>query len=250
MYFKMTANLFIGKTRPDYKKTPAFKPRPLARWRIDTNDSELNIYGSLWGESLVLQLGNHLSIYRQPESLWWALNQTISPIHPAYKPQHLKVAGTSIAGNFGEVFTILALESQISYPNFLNVCHITSVSNSSSPDLFLETEPFVQVYNQKFNKRKIRPELVPFIAGECKNSDFSKAFRQLAAYWSSYPSSGDFGYGLISTIDYKQPNELIVNFNLIIPRDESKVKSILASKDKKQLRLNSIKVKEAFYGFG
>jgi hypothetical protein len=250
--FVIRAMLFIGKSRIDFKRKPPFKPRPLAEWTIVTNDLEINMYGSLWGESLVLQLGNHLSVYRQSGSLWWALNQTISPINPSYEPQTGKVAGSSVTGNFGEVFTILALESLLPFPRFLGICHITSSYGKRSPDIFLETAPILDFYNQKFkNKKKtmpLRPDLKPLIPGECKNSDFLSALRQLAVYWYFSPRSPDYGYGLISTVDYKQPNEIVVNLNLIIPKDITKLQSILTS-EKVAKEIKQKDLEDVLYGF-
>ncbi|WHX40371.1 hypothetical protein QNH36_22465 [Mesobacillus sp. AQ2] len=232
---KLVIKLFIGNSRVNFSRTPSFKPRPISQWKIESSTFELNMYGSLWGESLVLQLGNHLSVYRQKGSLWWALNQTISPINPSYEPQTGKTAGSSVTGNFGEVFTILALESLKPTSQFLGVCHITSTSGKRSPDLFVETSSIIDSYNDKFKLKKrsspLRPDLPPLIPGECKNSDFLNALRQLAVYWYNSPGSRDYGYGLISTIDYKQPDEIFINLNLIIPKDDSLLRSMLVSEE-------------------
>ncbi|MEO4052950.1 hypothetical protein [Solibacillus sp. CAU 1738] len=252
MKFEIKARLFIGNSRIDLKNYPSFRPRPLVEWIINTNDFELNMYGSLWGESLVLDLGNHLSVYRQKSSLWWALNQTVSPINPSYAPQTGKTAGSSVTGNFGEVLTILALESLVPYPEFLGICHITSKYGKRSPDIFVETTPLIDVHNKKFkNKKKTSPSRSNWpssIPGECKNSDFLEALRQLAVYWFYSQSSDDFGYGLISTINYEESNEIMVNLNLIIPKDIPKLRGILISeKDAKGLKQKDLK--DVMYGF-
>lgn len=248
----MKARLFIGKSRINLGRKPPFRPRPLAEWTINTNDFELNMYGSLWGESLVLDLGNHLSIYRQRKSLWWSLNQTISPINPTYESQTGKIAGSSVTGNFGEVFTILALEAILPYPTFLGICHITSKSGKRSPDIFVETTPLINVYDRKFRTKKrnipTRPVLPSTIPGECKNSNFLEALRQLAVYWYYSPHSLDYGYGLISTIDYKESNEIMVNLNLIIPKDIPLLRSNLIS-EKYAKGLKQEDLEDIMYGF-
>ncbi|MCK9857603.1 hypothetical protein [Paenibacillus sp. ATY16] len=251
MNFKIIVEIYIGKTRPDFSKTPVFRPRPLSRWIIHTNDFEVNVYGSIWGENLVLNLGNHMSVYRQPRSsLWWQLNQTMSPINPHFQPQSVKVSASSITGNFGEVLTILALESRINLPRFMNICHLTSRYGGKSPDLFLESNPLLNTYQRKFQIKNtlVRPNLPDFMPGECKNNDFLKALKQIAVYWFNNQTSPDYGFGLVSSINFRQSNEIYLSFNLLIPRDIPKLRSQLTS----ETIANAVKqehFRETHYGF-
>jgi len=208
--------------------------------QFTTSDIDIDTYGSIWGEKQILQLGMHFNIYNQYNT--WYLNNQLSLIpNSSILPSSVimansKLPGASVSGNFGEVLTIMALEKKVS-PNYLRICHLCPRPGVQikCPDLLLETAPFFQEYNDYIrNSRQALPPLPPLIPGECKNSDFLGALRQLSVYWNQIgPRSALFGYGLISTINYRQNATL--KFHILVPLDKPKLESTLVSKPVNEL---------------
>lgn len=221
---------------------------------LSTNDIEIDRYGSIWGESEVLNLGAHFDIYSS--NSFGTMGNTIGTTTTYAPPPNitistLKSPGSSISGNFGEVLTILALENKVA-PNPLRVCHLTStirgIGAIKCPDLLLESTPFVDDY-LTFRSRNLGaplslPEIIP---GECKNNDYLKALRQLAQYWAEITvASPAYGFGLISSIDYRS-NPPSIKFNLLIPEDINRLENLLTTTPVEELRQRDFR--GCLYGF-
>jgi hypothetical protein len=230
------------------------KRRPFNTWlpQLSTDDIEVDMLGSVWGERQVLHLGAHLDLYTnyRGRGTWPLSNPMGSPpsnsLAPSMEPAMSKLPGSSVSGNFGEVLTILALQSRIN-GRPLRICHLCPKRNSPNikcPDLLLESTPLVDDYNifrGNFDPRMCGrcgsrhanpvplPDLPLFMPGECKNSDTKGALRQLASYWKDVgDGSPVYGFGLISTIRYQRPPWL--KLRLVVPVHRSRLTAVLASK--------------------
>lgn len=240
------------------------KKQKIGSWNpaISTTDVEISKYGSIWGERQVLDLGSHYNLYSQYGTQAWKLQSQASPTAVAGLPPQLQVTpnklpGGSVSGNFGEVLTILALETRV-LPRPLTICHLCpepGFTKLKCPDLLLETAPLQQDYltfqqyyqNSLFSFVQQPPNLPDFVPGECKNSDFNGALQQLAAYWRLVgPSSAVFGFGVISQINYKKGQ---LELHILVPCDCTALASLLMQPtyDVKTLKLNDVTGR--LYGF-
>ncbi|WP_349408729.1 hypothetical protein [Pseudalkalibacillus sp. SCS-8] len=200
---------------------------------INTNDLQINRYGSLWGESEVLYLGSHFNLY---SSGGFGAFKKTGGSTTKFIPSKMKVLShkkpaTSVSGNFGEVLTILALETKVA-PNPLLVSHLTAVKSGTikCPDLIVESTPLLSDYSLFTAKCHTAPALPEFIPGECKNNAFVKAIRQLSKYWYEVGSrSPVFGFGLISRIEYKNPPN--IKFNLLVPLNKVNLAHLLVKEE-------------------
>ncbi|KPL57647.1 hypothetical protein [Rossellomorea vietnamensis] len=219
---------------------------------VHTNDIELDRYGSLWGENEVLFLGAHYDIYSSSSftSLGNRIGATTHSVPTSYTISNAKSPGGSVSGNFGEVLTILALESKIT-PRPLRVCHLSSVLSGAGaikcPDLILESSPLSSDYLAFRTTNPTAPTFLPdIIPGECKNNAYLKALRQLAQYWIEISSASPiFGFGLISSINYR--TNQVIKFNLLVPEDKPALISLLGSKPVDELKQRDFR--GILYGF-
>jgi len=237
--------------------------RVMQRWSPDLfiDDIQVDKAGSLWGERQILQLGAHLDIYTHyrrgsPRGIWRLGNgltststntlRVTSMLAPTMQAARGKLPGSSVSGNFGEVVTILALESRKKQRRALQICHLCPSPGNTTmkcPDLLLESDPLngdYAIYMQsgsqggmciKCGRASRRPVTAPtlplFMPGECKNTNFIGALRQLATYWQQVKSGSPvFGFGLISTIQYQAPPEL--KLHLIVPENVARLNTLLA----------------------
>jgi hypothetical protein len=220
--------------------------------QLSTDDIEVDMLGSMWGETQILQLGAHLDIYTnyRGRGTWSLANRVGIPpprtLANSIVPAMSKRPGSSVSGNFGEVLTILALQSKVKGRD-LRICHLCPAQggpNIKCPDLLLESTPLKEDYdifkagldpdicNRCAGKHAIPvplPDLPLFMPGECKNSDFPGALRQLASYWKGVGASSPvYGFGLISSIKYQRPPRL--KLNLLVPVYGARLTSLLAGK--------------------
>ncbi|PEE56866.1 hypothetical protein CN277_11045 [Bacillus cereus] len=83
-----------------------------------------------------------------------------------------KKPASSVSENFGEVLTILSLESKVA-PKPLYVSHLTSIKSGrraiQCPDLIVEPTPLLSDYSIFQVSNPALPPLPDFIPGECKN---------------------------------------------------------------------------------
>lgn len=203
-----------------------------------------------------MQLGDHFDVYSQYGINQWPLVGRVGAVStgvvpPSMKPANSKLPGASISGNFGEVLTVMALEAKVA-PRNLQICHLCPVQGHTKikcPDLLLETSPFKRNYKIFKNKTTPSPPDMPqLIPGECKNNDFLKALRQLARYWVEVgPSSPVFGFGLISSINYRTPCNL--KFNLLVPMNKAGLYTLLTSSSDKTDTLRQWELTGLLYGF-
>jgi hypothetical protein len=230
------------------------KRRPIRTWDplLSTDDLEVDMLGSIWGERQILHLGAHLDLYTNymGRGTWGIGNRigTLPPniLAPSMEPAMSKLPGSSVSGNFGEVLTILALQSRIKGRD-LRICHLCPVRggpNIKCPDLLLESAPLADDYDifrgrfdprmcSRCGRRHVNPVPLPnlplFMPGECKNSNSVGALRQLASYWKEVgDSSPVYGFGLISTVRYQRPPAL--KLRLLVPVHRAGLTAVLASK--------------------
>ncbi|MBV9786749.1 MAG: hypothetical protein JOZ51_01135 [Chloroflexi bacterium] len=251
MKHKIQIDIFIGKKC----KIRSWSP-PLS-----TTDVEISKYGSLWGERQVLDLGPHYNLYSQYGAQTWDLQSQATLTALAALPEELeptpyKLPGGSVSGNFGEVLTILALETRI-LPRPLTVCHLCpkpGFKRLKCPDLMLETAPlqpeyavFQQSFQSSFWPEDQLPQLPDFIPGECKNADFNGALQQLATYWRLVKEQSlVFGFGLISQIDYKKSR---LELHILVPRDRAALASVIMQSDFDPKTLKPAHIAGSMYGF-
>ncbi|EEK75682.1 hypothetical protein P5808_05340 [Bacillus cereus] len=200
-----------------------------------TDDWELDALGSQWGERMVLNLGQHFNVYRNQIASEWALSNTLTTASSHLTAPILvnpftinieKDYGSSISGNFGEVLTIQALKL-LSPSVRYNICHLKSGTDTKTPDLFLNSDAFISIYGdyRKKCKPKDRPpaELPNYMPGECKNTQYIEAIRQIASYWRIVgENSDDFGFGLVSNLAFRNISEPKITFTLLIRREENR----------------------------
>lgn len=203
-------------------------------WTEIINDLQIDRYGSVWGESEVLFLGSHFNLYSSGifNKLGGSVHTSTKHVIPSsIMVNHVKKPASSVSGNFGEVLTILSLESRIA-PRPLIVSHLTSVvagrGSIKCPDLIVESTPILPGY---FEFRKGNPEapLLPnLIPGECKNNAFLKALKQLVQYWKEIGCRSQlFGFGLISSINYNSPP--LIKLNILVPKSRTELALLLYS---------------------
>jgi hypothetical protein len=197
---------------------------------VDTTDTEINAYGSIWGERQVLNLGSHFNIYSQYKASQWGIANQLGLFPLQSIPTMMNVAssklpGGSVSGNFGEVLTVLALQAKVPprKQRALRVGHLCPKpghANIKCPDLLIETEPIRKDYDlYRTAYAPDLPELPELIPGECKNDDHLGAMRQIVSFWGDLdPFSSGFGFGLISSISYANPPS--IRFNLLVCEDD------------------------------
>lgn len=233
----------------------------VASWpALQTTDLQINWYGSLWGERQVLDLGYHFTVYKEYKKSAWILADQMGYVSPdslssATQLAISKLPGGSVSGNFGEVLTILVLESRLTRPlRVSHLCPIPKHKNLKCPDLLVETTPLQEDYTMFRNKvaPPLFPELMPpplpdILPGECKNSDFLGALRQIAAYWHGVQvNSPLFGFGLIAQINYNDPP--LLRFTILAPKSTDNLQKLLASRIDTS-ELISKNFKGSLYGF-
>lgn len=201
--------------------------KEVARWNEAITDQEISMYGSIWGECQVLSLGDHYNVYTETEQANWffppRLTQPTFFSHTGVSIAPSKKHGGSVSGNFGEVFTIIALEA-MNNNNPIRICHLSS--QNKCPDLFLESAPLLKYYQLSNVTLPLLPDLIP---GECKNTGFIKAVRQLVSFWNDIGRSNDvFGFGIISNIEYKQRKALTIT--ILAPIDKLALELKVCSK--------------------
>lgn len=249
-----------------FKVTVFVGQEKVRRWSPDlqVDDIQVDKAGSLWGEKQILHLGAHLDVYthyrRGTTRGRWRSGGTVSAstagtlrttstLPPSYDPALGKLPGSSVSGNFGEVITILALEAKKRRRRALQICHLCprqGLTNLKCPDLLLESAPLQPDYELFKLKRlhglcsicglascasPVSPVLLPplplFMPGECKNTNFLGALRQLVTYWQeAKQGSPVYGYGLISTIRYQRPPEL--KLHLMVPENAAALDTLLS----------------------
>jgi hypothetical protein len=217
-----------------------------------TNDLEIDRYGSVWGESEFLYLGSHFNLYSSGTftTLGGRVPAPASHIVPtSIMSTPTKKPASSVSGNFGEVLTILSLESKVA-PKSLYVSHLTSIKAGrraiQCPDLIVESTPLLSDYSIFQASNPALPALPDFIPGECKNGAYLKALRQLSRYWEEIGSRSPlFGFGLISSINYQFPPS--IKFNILVPENTANLAFLLYTNSIKKLVQDDFK--GCLYGF-
>lgn len=222
-------------------------------WTELINDLQIDRYGSVWGESEVLFLGSHFNLYSSGifNKLGGSVHTSTTHVIPlSMMVNHVKKPASSVSGNFGEVLTILSLESKIA-PRPLIVSHLTSVvagrGSIKCPDLIVESAPLLPSYFMFRKANPTAPPLPNLIPGECKNNAYLKALKQLAQYWKEIGCGSQlFGFGLISSINYN--SSPLIKFNILVPKNRAKLALLLYSK-KSIDKLVQNDFKGCLYGF-
>ncbi|TKH01450.1 hypothetical protein FC682_23080 [Peribacillus simplex] len=190
--------------------------------KINITDKTINMFGSLYGESQILDLGNHFNLYHLKGKKKWRLRGGSTPLSPHIPSGILlnleKKPGTSVSGNFGEVLTILILK-KLFLPKKLTICHLKS--KKKCPDLMLDSSVFDTYYSSSKTLKYSLPSLPDILLGECKNTNFPEALTQLATIWyemgdPSVYKNPLFGFGVISNLYYKT-NPPKIRFSIISP---------------------------------
>ncbi|MGE8205835.1 hypothetical protein ACQKP0_14865 [Heyndrickxia sp. NPDC080065] len=191
---------------------------------INITDKIINMFGSLYGESQIIDLGNHFNLYHQYGKHKWHLSKGGKTAVPKSFPKHISInlekkPGTSVSGNFGEVLTIFILK-KLFLPKKLTICHLTS--NRTCPDLILDSSVIDTYWSSKAPKYSL-PPLPHILLGECKNTKFPEALNQLASIWYEMgppPSNPLFGFGIISNLKYRTVPPKIT-FSIISPANDT-----------------------------
>ncbi|MED4229508.1 hypothetical protein [Neobacillus cucumis] len=193
--------------------------------KLNITDKIITMFGSLYGESQILDLGNHFNLYHLYGKNKWPIRMGGSPVLPTHFPKHISInlekkPGTSVSGNFGEVLTIFILK-KLFLPKILTICHLTS--KKKCPDLMLDSSVVDTYYSSSKTLKYFLPPLPHILLGECKNTKFPEALNQLASVWYEMgppPSNPLFGYGIISNLNYKTfPPK--ITFSIISPANNT-----------------------------
>lgn len=212
---------------------------PVAEGTFKTSFAELDRYGILWGESLILYVGQHHSYYKNSSSLFVHPISSKLTMNPTtgYQSRTQKIASSGVIGGIGEVLLCLFFEKVIGLSNS-QIAHITYTTTlKKSPDLVIESsassylaklfDPSLPLPNQKIHNATtatlIHTELsskswTDHFPIECKTSkkdgqQIDAGLEQLLEYWNCVSTMN--GHGIITRIILEELTT--ISLTLLLP---------------------------------
>ncbi|MGW7162643.1 hypothetical protein [Paenibacillus taichungensis] len=199
------------------------------------SDWEIDQFGTLYGENMLLSLGRHFSLYTNGSSSGFEIIRNTYTGRPvgSFTMLGLKKKAPLVSGNIGEAIAMPALTACCNVP-INQIPFQRFKSTNKCPDYRFETVPYLlsSLWNLPISMFAFFPSSLPMEVkthlGNSKKFPIT-ALHQLKSYWKeclNFYTDG-VGFGVISRVNLKSK---LIRYFLFIPKGGKANPAILKGK--------------------